>query len=335
MANLKYYNSGTEEWETLVIGKQGPTGPQGVPGNDGALSPNVIINGAFDIWQRGTSFASERYTADRWFATNLAGTWARETSIVPSGSQNSMKFTASASGATYLFQAIETANAIQFAGQTVTLSAEVASNVSLTSNIVLQFTTAVDTTMGESWTTLSPVSGGVITTSSTSFSRVSGTFSVPSTAKSLRVYIVTASMVSGNVVYYGEFQIEAGSVATPFRRNAPSIQAELAACQRYYIRYTTAGGSSRIASGISTSTTNAASFFPLPVTMRTSPSSIDFSSLAITNEVTYTNVVTALTLFTNAPQAIAVSATATGQTTNQAVHMVLQTNGFIGFSAEL
>jgi hypothetical protein len=32
MANLKYYNSVTEEWETLVIGKQGPTGPTGAQG---------------------------------------------------------------------------------------------------------------------------------------------------------------------------------------------------------------------------------------------------------------------------------------------------------------
>ena len=32
MANLKYYNSVTEEWETLVVGKQGPEGPTGPQG---------------------------------------------------------------------------------------------------------------------------------------------------------------------------------------------------------------------------------------------------------------------------------------------------------------
>jgi hypothetical protein len=32
MANLKYYNEETSEWETLVIGKQGPTGLTGPTG---------------------------------------------------------------------------------------------------------------------------------------------------------------------------------------------------------------------------------------------------------------------------------------------------------------
>jgi hypothetical protein len=254
-------------------------------------SGNAIINGAFDVWQRGTSFAAERYTADRWYATNLAGTWAQETTIVPAGSKNSMKFTASASGTTYLMQIIETSNAIQFAGQTVTISAEFASSVSLQSIVALQYTTSVDSLIGDAWTTISPVSGGNITTTSTAFSRLSASFAVPSNAKSLRLYVATNSMVSGNTVYYGEVQLEAGSIATPFRRNSPSIQAELAACQRYYVRLTANGASPVYATAGAYSSTTTVGCVNLPVAMRIPPTSIDFSNprfFVFTNASGYT-----------------------------------------------
>jgi hypothetical protein len=34
MSNLKYYNEETDEWEYLVIGKQGPTGKDGIVTSD-------------------------------------------------------------------------------------------------------------------------------------------------------------------------------------------------------------------------------------------------------------------------------------------------------------
>jgi hypothetical protein len=325
---FQYWDS--DSWDNLA-----PAAPSG----------NAIINGAFDIWQRGTSFTNinNTYSADRWVVARDGSTTVNLTqeTFTPGAApvtgyegQFFARLTPTISGTSpfYMVQRIEDVRS--FAGQTVTLSFWAKSSVNATNTPL----TVQNFGAGGSSSVINTSLGTQNIT--TAWQRFSTTFTVGSAAgktigsNSLLEVQVIRSSSAATIDVWG-VQLEAGTVSNDFRRNANSLQGELAACQRYYIRYTTAGGSSRIATGISTSTTNAASLFPLPVTMRISPSSIDFSSLAITNEVTYTNAVTALTLFTNAPQAIAVNATATGQTTNQAVHMVLQTNGFIGFSAEL
>ena len=107
---------------------------------------NAIINGGMDIWQRGTISGSAGYqTADRWYenATSTT-TFAQETTVVPTGSKYSFKMTAGATASMYIQQAIETNNSLQFAGQRVTVSAQVQASVTTGMTVNAQYSTSVD-----------------------------------------------------------------------------------------------------------------------------------------------------------------------------------------------
>jgi hypothetical protein len=54
MANLKYYNGATSEWETLVIGQQGPVGPAGPTGPAPvSTTPGTIETAAIGLGYMG------------------------------------------------------------------------------------------------------------------------------------------------------------------------------------------------------------------------------------------------------------------------------------------
>jgi hypothetical protein len=91
-------------------------------------SPNYIINGGFDIWQRGTSFsANNTYSADRWVNSRTGGAAmpvSRSTDVPTGvGLQYSISVSViSTSTDGTLTQRIESTEAVKFAGQTVTVS---------------------------------------------------------------------------------------------------------------------------------------------------------------------------------------------------------------------
>lgn len=240
---------------------------------------NLLINGLLDIWQRSTSVTGQANgyaTIDRWYLVSSAScTFAQETTVVPAGCRYSQKVTVGASASsTQAYQAVETSNVVAYAGQNVSFSARFQSSATPTISLVVEYSTTVDYPLASgSWVAITATSGGSGSAGSASFSTISGVYAIPSTAKSLRFSFNSSSMASGSILYYGGFQAELGVVVTSLTRNATTLQGELAACQRYFIKV---GGDSvndrAFAAGIMVSTTNAKHIYQMPVQMRTAPS---------------------------------------------------------------
>lgn len=195
---------------------------------------NVLINGDFSIDQRNsgasqTITSTNAYTVDRWYA-NAAGanvTGARIAGAVPT--QYYYRFTGATSNTQVtLAQRIEAANSYHMAGQTVTISAKIASSSLTSITWSLGYATATDNFAG---ITGGPT--GTFTINST-LTTYSATFTVPAGATTgLRFLLQTATgLVASQTLTIADVQLELGSIATPFEHRF--IGAELALCQRYY-----------------------------------------------------------------------------------------------------
>jgi hypothetical protein len=136
-------------------------------------------------------------------------------------------------------------------------------------------------------------------------------------------------------------QVEAASTASNFQTATGTKQGELAACQRYYYRSTSgnAFGSFGV-SAVGSSATIIRGVLPTPVTLRVSPTSIDFSTLCyLTN---FGGSVTAITNATIYATCVSLAApviefTTTGGATNTYYQVIANNSAtaFIGLSAEL
>jgi hypothetical protein len=238
---------------------------------------NKLINGNFDIWQRGTSFAnpSSAYTADRWFANGTASTVAQTTAVVGYGTYAAAITASSATNSLLLSQAIESFDVDELKGKTVTFSFAFSSTVSQPAGsltISVQKNATANTQTGGTWSTLTTVSGATSYSPTTGVQTATLTVTVPSdgTANGLRVVIQTTNITNASSVYVYNAQIEAASSATPFEFKP--YGAELTLCQRFFVSFGGENSYERFGTGFAINSGSGYVIVNFPVTMRTAPS---------------------------------------------------------------
>lgn len=251
---------------------------------------NVIINGNFDVWQRGQTFSTDNgatriYTADRWCARALfpnsgaVQVITRDTANVPAGSQYALKSVIGTAAVVnnsrmQLAYTIENADAVKLAGKQMVLTLQ-AKSIQNIDRITIQPTY---NTAGGNVYDGTAISTTNFTVNTSSFTTCTLFFTVPAIATLTSAgslgFIMSYTRSSGALeqvgdgIYLSQVQLEQNYQPTPFEQRPYGV--ELALCQRYY--YLLCEGNVKaiaLVGYISSARALGPVFFP--VTMRTAP----------------------------------------------------------------
>ena len=349
-ARLAVGNNG----ETLVADSSTATGLRyQVP-----VNVNPILNSNFAIAQRGTSFAlsvAQQYTLDRWYAaTSNTATYSRQVT----GDTTNLPFIQycmrvqrnsgqTGTSSLVLHQPMETVNSIPYAGKTVTLSfyARKGANFSEASSQLTVFLIAGTGTdqnfslAGYTGQTL-PINAQKATLTTT-WQRFTYTATIGSTVTELTPYVEYVPTGTAGAADFFEitgFQLEVGSVATPYKPNGATFQGELAACQRYYWRATAQTNYSNICFAMGATSTVVQFIMNHPVQMRTNPTSIDYLNLAAYDGSTVYSAYSSIGLNTATLLTVSGNLNFASGITAGKLYQILSnntTNSYLGISAEL
>ena len=208
---------------------------------------NRIINGNFDVWQRGTSISVANnvtiYTADRMLVQNgSAGVTATVSKVsAPSGFRGQYALNIAATGvvATGYFDVqhrFESQMIFDLDGQAATVSFDMNASTSagtLTGTIYSYANTALDNGTFGTYLFATPftvpVGSGKVTVPITAAQTVGMKYGCMLGVR------ITQNTSTGNVnINHGSLQLELGTVAQPFEKYA--LGEELALCQRYFCK---------------------------------------------------------------------------------------------------
>jgi hypothetical protein len=280
-----------------------------VGGNSFFAGKNRIINGDFQIWQRGTStsltngvrsFGADRFQAQCNFSAGTASVSQQSftAGTAPVAGYEGTFFSRLTCGSTSTYarpfhQAIEDVRT--FAGQTVTVSFWAKASTTLSGNIYLiqEFGSGGSAAVNYASSSISVTTAWTRFTFTQALNSISG--KTIGTGSSLIAMVEFGSGLNSATLDIWGVQVEAGSVATPFETATGTLQGELAACQRYYTKSartaTTPGdGNNYDTDAIyATNSTHSASgmitqYFAFPVNMRVAPTMTFFrTNLSATN----------------------------------------------------
>jgi len=317
-----------------------------------AAGKNKIINGDFSVNQRNATSTTSTFAflADRWKTVGFSGTATWSISSVANGSfsnqftNKAIRITSSSSSNDLGFQqAIEDVQTL--AGQTVTVSFWArTSGTSYTLDLaellqyfgsggsanVYTYFTASGTTLTSTWTRYSLT---------TTLPSIAGKTIGAGNYLSLRID-PTTTLANGDWIEFTQIQLEAGSIATPFTTATGTIQGELAACQRYYVRW---GGDAlyqQIGIGIGATSSIASMDVFCPVQMRVVPTAVDYSTLAIQDgTITTGSAVPTIVGIYSGTKTVGIDMTVSGGAVavNRPYRFLTNnsTSGYFGLSAEL
>ena len=345
---------------------------------------NLIINGAMQVAQRGTSVASittpDYYTVDRFgFNANTMGTYTMsQENDAPTGSgfRKSAKVlctTADSSPAAddyiFLYQPIEGQNLQQIkkgtaSAEQLTLSFWVKANATGTYIVELfdvdnsrsiskSYTVSASATWEYKTITFPADTTGAFDNDNgnslqlnwwlgVGSNRDSGTLQTTwgsRTTANLAVGQTNLASATNNYWQVTGVQLEVGDTATPFEFK-PYAQ-DLLECQRYYYRNTPGTTNGYHCLAQVRSTTQVQGAFHLPTSMRTAPTSLDFSNIAVERGGIGVYAISAGTMGSTdiSPNVVKLAFTnsASGASSGQSINIINNGNaaGYIAVSAEL
>lgn len=315
---------------------------------------NGLINGGFEIWQRGTSglaggtSATTGFMADRWqalrgsYAAGLTGSQVTGTGPC----RYALRLTRAAGNTSTTnistYQTIETANAEIYAGQQVTFSAWVRAGATFAGTFAMRILSGTGTDQGVyAGFTGSATVVSTSKTLTTSWQLISVTGTVSSSATELACgFLYNPSTATAGASDYFEFtaaQLEISPVPTPFRHSSGTVAGELAACQRYFRRfgYGTTNNIMFMGGGSGTTTTNFHA--PLMPPMRVAPTSVAYNAVQIKDATGATTAITGLALVNGSTTATCIQATrATSDTAHRLYCLdTTSTTGYIDLNSEI